>query len=98
MKKASEVELGDRVKDRITGFSGIAVARVEWLYGCERFAVQPETLAKDGKYQDNQYFDAPQLAVVAKQVVENPARRIARGSPERDHGGGRDDAKAFSRG
>lgn len=31
-----QVNLGDRVKDQVTGFEGIAIARTEWLFGCPR--------------------------------------------------------------
>lgn len=39
--------LGDRVKDEITGLSGIVIAVTQWLNGCVRMQVQPEKL-KDG--------------------------------------------------
>jgi hypothetical protein len=45
------VQLGDRVRDRMTGFSGIAIAITEWLYNCRRITVQPTELDKDGSLQ-----------------------------------------------
>ncbi len=63
-----KIELGDRVKDRITGYAGIAHAMTIWLNGCVRVAVQPESLDKDGKVVDDRYFDAGQLIIVKKQV------------------------------
>jgi hypothetical protein len=30
------VNLGDKVKDRITGLEGIAIGVTTWLYGCRR--------------------------------------------------------------
>ena len=68
--KPAEVGLGDRVEDRISGFSGIAIARCEWLYGCVRVTVQPEKL-KDGKLCETQTFDEPQLKVTKRAVVEH---------------------------
>lgn len=65
------VVLGDRVKDKVTGLSGIAVARTEWLYGCIRITVQPEKLGKDGNVPETSTFDEPQLEVVKSQVVKN---------------------------
>jgi len=38
MKK---IALGTTVKDPITGLSGTAVARIEYLNGCVRIEVQP---------------------------------------------------------
>lgn len=62
------INLGDRVRDRITGFTGIAVARAEYLYGCNRFSVLPEKLA-DKKIQESQWFDEPQLDLVKAKII-----------------------------
>ncbi len=58
------IKLGNRVKDTITGFAGIAVARTEWDYGCVRISVQPEKLDKDGKVRDTETFDEQRLGVI----------------------------------
>lgn len=63
------INLGDRVKDRITGFVGIATARTEWINGCVRFGVQSDTL-KDGLPTEAQWFDEPQLAVLKAGQVQ----------------------------
>lgn len=34
-------ELGNKAKDKITGFSGILTARIEFLTGCNRYCIQP---------------------------------------------------------
>ncbi len=62
------IELGDRVKDRITGLKGIAVGISKYLYGCTRIAVQPEE-AKDGKPAEWFHVDEPQLELMKKSVV-----------------------------
>ena len=67
-----KINLGDRVKDKVTGFVGIAIGRTEWLNGCTRITVQPEKLI-GGKIVDTSCFDEPQLVVVkAKQVDVGP--------------------------
>lgn len=38
------VELGRRVKDKITGFTGIAIERVTYLHGCPQVNVCSEEL------------------------------------------------------
>lgn len=65
------VKLGDRVKDEVTGFEGIAVARTTWLHGCDRICVQPEKLDKDGKVVDGITFDENQLKVLKSRVVDS---------------------------
>jgi hypothetical protein len=42
-------ELGQRVKDKITGFKGIATSRTEHLNRCWSYDVQAEKLRKDSK-------------------------------------------------
>ena len=58
---------GDKVKDKITGFTGIIVRRTQWLNNCNTYGVQPEKL-KDGIPQNVQSFDEPQLKSVKKEI------------------------------
>ena len=78
------IELGARVKDKITGLTGIAVGRTIWIHGCVRITVQPEEF-KDGKPVDMTTFDEPQLEVV---VPPEPAAKPtgATGGPRPDAG------------
>jgi len=64
-----EIDLGDEVRDCVTGFRGVAVGKTKWLYGCERVVVQPREL-RDGKVIDALSFDAPQLEIVQRAVVK----------------------------
>jgi hypothetical protein len=73
---ADRVEIGDRVKDSITGMEGIAVARCEWLYGCVRVSVQAEALY-EGKAVEYVTFDEPQLVVVKRQAAGTPKEKRA---------------------
>jgi len=59
------IELGMKLKDKVTGLTGIAVAKVEYLNGCVQYCVKPE-MGKDKKYPDGQYIDVAQLEVVGK--------------------------------
>ena len=63
------VNLGDRVKDMVSGFSGIAVVRLSYLEGCDRIAVQAPVV-KNEVPQDWQYFDEPSLKVTNRGVVK----------------------------
>lgn len=74
------ITLGSMVRDKITGLTGIAVCRTDWLHGCCRIGVQSQQL-HDGKPIDPQYFDEPQLEV----VTEEPKRDApATGGPRND--------------
>lgn len=61
----SEIELGSKVRDPITGFTGIAVARVRYLAGCARVAIQPEWKKGEQRTPDMEYFDEPLLEVLS---------------------------------
>ena len=52
--------LGDRYKDPITGFEGVAVARTVYLYGCARVGLQGP-LRDDGTISECQWIDELQL-------------------------------------
>ena len=67
------VELGDKAKDAVTGFTGIAVCRSSYLQGCDRIALQA-AVKKNEKPEEWQYFDEPQLKVVKKRVVKQGSR------------------------
>lgn len=88
------IGLGDRVKDPITGFTGIVIAVTTWLHGCIRIAVQPEKTNKDGKPAEDQCFDQSQLELLKKGVhkpmvlgvvqAPTPETRRSSGGPARE--------------
>jgi ActR/RegA family two-component response regulator len=57
-----KITLGNRVKDIVTGFEGIATARLEYLNGCVQYCVKPTS--KDNAMPEGQYIDIQQLEVV----------------------------------
>jgi len=73
-----KINLGDKVKDCVTGFKGIAVGRTTWLHGCDRIIVQPEGVNKEGKTYENQSFDEPQLELISKKKKKE-GRHLAGG-------------------
>lgn len=62
------IELGDVVRDTITGFTGVVVAITKWLNNCERVMVQPREL-HEGKIQPSEQFDVTQVELVSKKVI-----------------------------
>lgn len=75
------VELGDEVKDSVSGFRGIAVGRMTYLQGCARISVQPK-VGKDGKLPESGNFDEPQLIVLKhKAVVKLETKKDPPGGP-----------------
>lgn len=86
----ADVKLGDRVRDRITGFEGIVIGITEWLYQCRRPYVQPTGL-HDGKPLEAQSFDEDQLEVVEAGAFA-PSSHVA--STARETGGPRPEPSA----
>lgn len=81
-------ELGDKVRDMVTGFEGMMVARTIWLHGCDRITVEPEKLDDKGMPQDSQVFDELRLEVVEQRngppVAKSAAPVTKRGGPQND--------------
>lgn len=56
-------ELGDRVKDTITGYTGVIIGMSQWTTGCARASVQAP-VDKDGKVPDSIGIDVLTLEMV----------------------------------
>lgn len=57
-------DLGLELKDTITGFQGVAMARTEYLTGCNHYGLQSRDQRKDGQPIDWVYFNESRLTVV----------------------------------
>lgn len=79
------IGLGDKVKDTVSGFIGIATAKHSFLQGCDRISVQP-SIDKDGKLPEVQSFDEPQLEVLkSKKVVRKKGNKPGGPMPYKDN-------------
>lgn len=67
------VNLGDEVKDTVSGFKGIAIGVTQFLNGCRRIGLQPP-VAKDGQMKPAEWFDEPQLEVIKAGKVSTVQR------------------------
>ena len=92
------INLGDRVKDPITGFTGIVIVISSFLHGCVRIGVQPETL-HEGKPKEEHYFDQSQLVLIDKRVHEPMVLEVVEAPPttekRRSIGGPAREGKGF---
>ena len=61
-----EIKLGNKVKCTVTGFTGIAVSKVEYLNGCVQYSVEPKV--KDNEKKKSEWIDVEQLIVVSKGI------------------------------
>jgi hypothetical protein len=67
-KVDKETPLGIKMKDTVTGFEGIAIAKVIYLNGCVQYSLKPK-IDKDGKIQDAQTFDSQQLVILDEGIL-----------------------------
>jgi hypothetical protein len=91
------VQLGDRVKDPVSGVVGIATSITIWLHGCIRVGVQSEKPTNEGRSAEIQYFDQSQLVIVKKGIYKAmtlglvpaaaPAPHRGSGGPARESAG-----------
>ena len=64
---------GETLRDKVTGFTGIVVARVDYISGCNRYYIQPK-VGDDGKMPDSIVIDEPALERmdVLRVVLDRP--------------------------
>jgi hypothetical protein len=72
-------ELGQKAKDKITGFTGILTARAEFLTGCNRYCIQPTEL-HDHKPIDSIYFDEAQIEIICDGISKKDVQGEKRGA------------------
>jgi hypothetical protein len=63
-----EIKLGNKVRDLVTGYEGIVIARVEYLNGCVQFGVKGQAVNNDTK--DSQFIDHEQLEKIDDGITE----------------------------
>jgi len=78
------INLGDKVRDPVTGIYGIAYVRLSYLQGCDRIGIQPPTVRVKGKVPvvpDLFHCDEPQLVVMKRNAI------MAQPKSKKDNGG-----------
>lgn len=74
------IKLGNKVRDTVTGFSGIVTSRIEYLNGCIQFGVGGK-VRKDGGVPGTEYFDWQRLEMLGPGLAPKMSRT---GGPQRD--------------
>jgi len=68
--KNKEIKLGQKVKDIVSGLTGITIAKVEYLNGCVQYAVKPKMKEKDTETPQAEYIDVEQLQVINDGIIK----------------------------
>ena len=88
------IQLGDKVKDVISGFMGRTTGRAEYITGCVQFLVMPDKVGKEGKFLEGHWFDEDRLRKVVKTkrltLKKGGTSKRLKGGPQRSptRGGG----------
>ena len=88
----TNIVLGNKVKDVVTGFTGVAISKVEYLNGCIRYCVMP-MVGKDGKMPDGEYVDEGQLVIVDTEILPSKDKKEPTGGPAHDKALARSESK-----
>ncbi len=66
--------IGRKVRDKVTGFTGMVTGRVEYLTGCNQLLVAPK-VKHDGSLVDSAWFDEQRCEIVEddRLVLDNGA-------------------------
>lgn len=57
----SDIQLGDLVRDRLSGLTGTATAKVQYLTGCTQFGILARPQGEVSKVPDTVYLDWQRL-------------------------------------
>lgn len=78
------VSLGSKVRDSISGFTGIATGRSDFQYGCSRILIEPSEL-HDGKPVEGHWFDEQRVELVeVRKPAVSPVSSARSGGPQND--------------
>lgn len=73
-----EVDLGDAVRDKITGFGGIVTGRCTYISGCDQLLITKKLKEDEGDMKSH-WIDIDRCEITSKNVVKiekvsNPKR------------------------
>ena len=76
-----KIKLRDKVRCKYTGFTGVVVARTEFLNGCVQFSIAPR-VGKDNKFIEELGIDEGSLELISK-----PKKKAKKPIKKRENGG-----------
>jgi len=71
VRNPDSITLGQRIRDRLSGLEGVAIARVEYLTGCTQYAVLPDRKADDNDVPSCIYLDWQRFEIVGPSEFED---------------------------
>lgn len=65
-----KLQLGDKVKDKVTGFTGIITGYARYLTGCDQYYILPVSKKNPNKYLSGRWFDDGRVEIIEAGVVK----------------------------
>lgn len=59
------IELGDKVKSKYSGFTGVVISKTSWINGCTQFGIVPKC-DKNNKNPECEDIDEASLEIISK--------------------------------
>lgn len=72
------MQLGNEVEDKVTGMTGIATGRVEYLTGCNQYLVTPK-VGENNNYVEPKWFDEGRLKVIGRGIAPESVKAADNG-------------------
>lgn len=70
--KKDNIKLGDKVKDLITGYTGIVVARTQFINGCIQYSIERKLKKGEEMHPDGvPSIDSTNLIIIEKKVIKS---------------------------
>lgn len=75
--------LGKMGRDKVTGFAGVIIARVEYLFGCNQYGIAPK-VDKDGNVKSAEFFDEGRIEITGEGISPESVQVEKKGGISRD--------------
>ena len=75
--------LGKEAKDKITGFEGIIIGKINYLFGCAQYGIAPR-VKEDGKVNDTNWFDEGRIEIIGNGIAPEEVKVEKNGGVNRD--------------
>jgi len=76
------IKLGQKGRDKVTGFEGIIIGHITYLTGCDQYGLVPPVT--DGKINETQWFDEGRVEITGIGIEANDVTSEKNGGPSRD--------------
>jgi len=73
MKIETTYTLGDRLRDKVTGISGIALGITKYATGCIHYGICPEKANEKGEIPDWIWLDGSRVSLEDESAIEFPS-------------------------